>query len=237
MEDAQDRTKNSMNYWYPKIKNLLIYQPKTEFYRIPDETINNLIKENMKNLDMDAIKAVASKIGYPLFLRTDQASYKHNWENASFVKDESALRGCIEQTIEFNLMADIMGLPFNSLVFREYIPMMNLFNAFRGKMPVNPEIRYFIRDGEVICWHWYWIKDAIQKPSCPEWGRILNRCIEQTTGNEILWLEADARKVARAFAEGYWSVDFCRAKDGRWVLIDMAQGKDSWHPECKFKKG
>lgn len=41
-----------------------------------------------------------------------------------------------------------------------------------------------------------------------------------------------AEKVAKRF-EGYWSVDFARLRDGRWVLIDMALGEVSWHPKKK----
>ena len=35
--------------------------------------------------------------------------------------------------------------------------------------------------------------------------------------------------------KGYWSVDYWKAKDGRWILIDMAEGEKSWHPsKCKY---
>ena len=47
-------------------------------------------------------------------------------------------------------------------------------------------------------------------------------------------------KIAPLF-KGCWSIDFCKAKDGRWILIDMAVGigkgfkqRGSWHPKtCK----
>ena len=48
--------------------------------------------------------------------------------------------------------------------------------------------------------------------------------------DEIRFLTNYALTVAKQF-EGYWSIDFCKANDGRWILIDMARGKRSWHPE------
>ena len=53
---------------------------------------------------------------------------------------------------------------------------------------------------------------------------------------EIELLTEHAKQVAEKF-KGFWSVDFCKAKDGRWILIDMAIGEDSWHPkDCKFSR-
>ena len=42
-----------------------------------------------------------------------------------------------------------------------------------------------------------------------------------------------AAKVAKQM-EGYWSVDFCLSKTNEWILIDMATGNRSWHPDCQF---
>jgi hypothetical protein len=147
---------DSMLFWYPKIKILDIPQPKTEIYEIPKNILENLCEENMQNLDMNAVKEVANRIGYPLFLRTDLASGKFFWKRSCFVEKEEDLKQHIFEVISFNQCADICGLPFEALVFREYIPMKNLFTAFYGEMPVNPEIRFFVKDGEVKCWHWYW---------------------------------------------------------------------------------
>jgi hypothetical protein len=51
------------------------------------------------------------------------------------------------------------------------------------------------------------------------------------TEEEVELLSDYAQTIADA-VDGYWSVDFCKAKDGRWIFIDMAVGEDSWHPEC-----
>lgn len=229
-----------MLYWFPKTKGLNISQPKTEFYVIPPDVLKKLKNENMENLNMKEVKKVAGKIGYPLFLRTDMASGKHYWKKSCYVDKERKLKSHIFEVISFNLCADIFGLPFKALVFREFIPMKNLFTAFIGEMPVNPEIRFFVNEGEVMCWHWYWVEEAIEidalGTSVPNWKEIIEKEKKEISGNEIMWLNIDAKKVAEVLkGDGYWSVDFCKAKDGRWILIDLAEGFKSWHPECKLK--
>jgi hypothetical protein len=114
--------------------------------------------------------------------------------------------------------------------------MKNLFTAFYGEMPVNPEIRFFVENGEVLCWHWYWIMKAIKEPSVSNWKEILEKEKKSVSMNDILWLTNDAKKVAKVL-DGYWSVDFCKAKNDKWHLIDCARGELSWHPEdCKYAK-
>jgi len=54
------------------------------------------------------------------------------------------------------------------------------------------------------------------------------------TEEEVKLLTSYAKMVAEQF-KGYWSIDFCKAKDGRWILIDMATGQKSWHPDCPNK--
>ena len=227
---------NSMLLWYPKIKDLDIPQPETIVYEIPKDVLSNLVEENADNLDMIEINKIADKIGYPLFLRTDQSSGKHSWEKTCFVSKREDLKKHIFEVISDNLLADLMGLPFEALVFRKYIPMKNLFTAFWGKMPVNPEIRFFIKDGKIqCCWHWYWIEEAIKDASIENWKEVMQIEKHNLSKAEIMTLEFEAQKVADVFKEDYWSVDFCKSKENIWILIDMAKGERSWHDEkCKF---
>jgi len=219
--------KNSLLYWYPKIKDLPIPQPRTEIYVIPEATLAKLMEENMENLDLVEVNKVAGRIGFPLFCRTDQASNKHFWDRASYIGKIDDMKSHIFEVISHNLCADILGLPFKALVFREYIPMASEYTAFYGSMPVSPERRYFIENGKVLCHHPYWVEEAIVNPSTPNW-RDLSRRMNTETPEEIELLTKHAELVSSMF-EGFWSVDFCKAKDGRWILIDMALGEDSWH--------
>ena len=224
--------KNSMLIWYPKIKDLDIPQPKTEEYIFPEEDLKCMYDGKLK-LGMKEIKETANKVNYPLFLRTDLSSAKHFWKNTCYVEKEGDLEKHIMEVIEFNFCADMMGLNFKALFFREYIPMDSRFTAFFGEMPVNPERRYFIKDGKTQCHHAYWTEDAIEggtkEDNLPKNCKEIIKEINNETKEEIKLLSEYANQVIKVFPKDYWSIDFCKAKDGRWILIDMATGEDSWH--------
>ena len=237
--------KNSMFMWYPKIAKLDIPQPKTVFRMIPDERlIDFLNQEAWYRADdlQDIYKAMVS-LGQPekpVFIRTDLASAKHSWTNTCFIPAYSTIKDIeihIARLYEENLMRDLM---FIGLVIREYIPMATRFCAFWGNLPINPERRYFIRDGQK-CHHPYWIEGAIdewvvsiESHALPHhipasWKEILAE-MNTESDKEIALLTRYAEMVAGVL-DGYWSVDFCLGADNKWYLIDCALGTASWHPE------
>jgi hypothetical protein len=232
-----------MLYWYPKIKDLDIHQPRTEI--IPAQVVSeedwiSFIDTGKPCFDLERVKRACREIGYPVFVRTDQASGKHDWKNTCFIESQDKLVGNLRRIVEFSFMADILGLSIQAIVVRQYIPMVNLFTAFYGDLPINPEIRCFIEAGLVRCWHWYWIKEAIAEskpPSVKNWERILamtQRTLRTTDLEEVL---VGAKKVADRFTDdGYWSVDFCKSQAGPWILIDMAEGERSWHDSTCIKE-
>lgn len=224
--------KNSMLYWYPLIKTLDIPQPRTlisekKDWRLWAEFLDN--PQILSNTHTKKIFALADIIGYPLFMRTDLASGKHNFNKTCFVRTHDELRSHIPILVDENFIHDFL---LTSLVFREYIELESGFTAFWGKLPIARERRYFFKDGKILCHHPYWPEDAITNPSVENWKVILAE-LNRETKSEITLLSKYAKQVASHF-EGYWSVDFAHAKDGRWLLIDMALGLSSWHPECKI---
>lgn len=244
--------KNSMIFWWPKIKDLDIPMPKTIIVPI-DLSFEHILgildgdREAAKAWDTQipkiliAIHKVSGKEGAPVFLRTDFLSDKHEWKNSCFVQEPDKIRRHISSLIEATAMAD---LSLTAMVVREYIEMDSIFTAFWGNMPINPERRYFIKDGEIQCHHVYWIESAItdwhevlkvagQPKLSDNWKELLAEANNETK-EEIALLSTYAQQVANIM-KGYWSVDFCKAKDGRWILIDMAEGGRSWHDEsCKY---
>lgn len=230
---------DSMLIWYPKIKDLPIPQPKTEIIVLNEGELKTLYNESVPDGVTKKVKVVADRIGYPCFLRTDLASGKHSWKKSCFIDGKTELWKHIYEVTSFNLCAGVVGLDFKALVVREFIPMDSRFTAFYGDMPVNPERRYFVKDGEVVCHHPYWFEDAIaqggKQPSIPNWREITKE-INIETEEEIKLLSDYAKMVAKLF-DGFWSIDFCKAEDGKWFLIDMATGDKSWHPEHKILVG
>jgi hypothetical protein len=94
---------------------------------------------------------------------------------------------------------------------------------------VNPERRYFIKDGEVLCHHPYWFKGSIRNPSVENWEELSDE-MNSEKEEEIKLLTSYSKIIADA-VKGFWSIDFCKARNGCWILIDMATGENSWHPE------
>ena len=225
--------KNSLLYWFPKIKNLGIRTPKTKIIKIPNFWTLIDAPEKLTQY-FPEIKEKANQLGYPIFIRTDFASGKHDWDKIAFMENEEKLLSRITALIDDNLCKDLLC---GALVLREYIPMKNLFTAFGGNLPINPEIRFFAENGKVHCWHWYWIEEAIRNPSKRNWRSLIKKEKEKICGEELRWLYDATQKISDQFkSEGCWSIDFCKALNGEWVLIDMAMASDSWHPEdCKPK--
>jgi len=232
--------KTSLLYWFPIIKDLPIPMPKTVWVEIPYDVFCEYMdapetktRPRIVNYAQNIVSK-AREIGYPLFLRTDLASGKHSWERSCYVEKEEDLFKHIWRVVECNFTADVFGLECRALVFREHIPMASQFTAFWGKLPISPERRYFIRDGVVECHHPYWTEDAIEMSGFPPfvvgWRQILDR-MNQEPDEEVRLLTQYANQVAQILPN-YWSVDFCKAEDGRWILIDLAEGDKSYHPEC-----
>lgn len=225
-----------MLYWYPRIKDLPIPQPETIIVEV-DPRLAYDVADGKAYPYPPTLREAAQQLGYPVFIRSDYLSGKHAWEDTCHVPNGRELDRHVCQVVEETLTCDVMGRPVNAIVFREFIPMASEFTAFYGNMPVNPERRYFVKDGQVLCHHAYWIEEAIEEskaPSAANW-RELSRLMNWESSDEIELLTQYALTVAKS-VDGYWSVDFCQAKDGRWMLIDMALGQDSWHPEgCSAK--
>lgn len=224
---------NSMAYWWPKIKDLNIPMPKTEIIRLFDKSeMYNWVDGGLETHQEQIanIRSACRRMGNPAFLRSEFLSVKHNWNTTCyFDENKDSLINHLTEIINFSAAA---FLPFKDMIVRQYILMKTLFKAFIGNMPVNEEIRVFVRDGKYQCSHWYWIKDAIQKPFdgvLPDnWESLIDEAEAQITYNEIILLKSYAEMIGQEF-EGYWSIDFCKTAEDKWVMIDMALGKDSWH--------
>ncbi len=231
--------KTSMLYWYPKIRSLRIPQPRTTMV-MTKRNITELLGDCdglspqgvRKYIDIPTVEMTCENIGYPVFMRSDFTSHKHNWKNSCFVTGKEKIIPHLQDIIEFSGCADIFGgIPFTAVVIREYIPMATLFFAFR-EMPVNPEYRFFIQDGKVLCYHWYWVVDAIQNPSIRNWRNAILKSVKTIDKDrDIAKLDGYAKMVAEVL-KGSWSIDFCLGADGIWYLIDMAESFKSWHPEA-----
>lgn len=223
-------------YW-PKIRKLPIAQPRTEIILLTKSEFEITFEGVPKTLTRQIEDRIKNYFSLPVFLRTDQSSAKHDWENTCYYDGTKPLKEHLFNIFQFNHCADVIGLRFLAVIIREYIPMASRFTAFWGNMPVNPERRYFIKDGDILCHHPYWIPEAIEsckaKPSLTNWYEHIEQ-LNYESEEEIKLLSNYALMVASVI-DGFWSVDFCKGANGKWYLIDMATGRHSWHPQtCQY---
>ncbi len=225
-----------MLFWYLIIERLGIPVPKTKIILTKDEFdwykhLDAPLSEDEKNI----LFSTADEIGYPLFLRSDLNSGKHNFKQTCYVPDKGMLLQNLYGVLEDNAIKD---QPMRAIVLREYIEPAWEFKAF-NELPIAPERRYFVSWGEVVCHHAYWALDAIefwgkQRQRPPNnWKEILAQ-MNKETEQEITLLTGYAQKVADAFENMELSIDFMKARrnGGEWILIDAASALQSWHPPC-----
>lgn len=260
MSELKVYTKNSMNYWFPKIENLGIPMPKTIFAlhkESPFDYYGCLDGEPLPPEDEVAIALAADEVGYPLFMRSDLVSVKHEYVNTCYVRRRADLIPHLVRLIEGNALRD---QPMTSIVLRKHLHLAAKFKAFRG-LPIAPERRYFVVDGEVVCHHPYWPADAIhgkrtnyagyRKPP-KKWGRHTKYLklpgnwrqllaeMNRESPEEIELLSEYASKIGAVLGD-MWSIDFALAfgpgnHSKRWYMIDAALAPDSYHdPACPVR--
>jgi hypothetical protein len=241
MQRVELGKKSSLLEWYPIIKELNIPQIKTEIVKTGNKVLSDWIRQEKPIPDKvwNQLYQAMDGIGkYPMFMRTDQASGKHSWNETCFLPSKEDLKRHLSFLIEEHEMMSMAGeLGYEAIVFREFIELEHYFTAFYHEFPVSKEVRCFIRDHKVISIHNYWFEDAIEKGGNPHdiyWREKLKK-INTISEMDKAVILAQLDKVLPKFSD-YWSVDFAKAKDGTWYLIDMARGEVSYHPENIVEK-
>lgn len=234
---------NSFFRWYPLVKEVVptpktIMIPMKKSFDSIDMALAPLYNKNaafdpeMQRLIDEANRAAVSLGGYPVFLRSDETSNKHEWIDTCFVANREQLSANIANILEFSEMS--MSLQFRGIVVREFLKLPHDFLAFNG-MPVSKEFRYFIKNGKVLCRHPYGFPSCMRNINVPmsEWMPKLEK---------LMTLEPETQRVLDTYAlaiskaveplkapDNYWSADFCFVKDREWMLTDMALGDISYH--------
>lgn len=224
--------KDSALYWLPRIEKIDgLNIPTTKIIELTEDMKILMVANEFTFLEEYGLdfEREFRKFNFPVFIRTDEMSRKHEWNKTCFVNSLGNFFPNMFCLVSDNIRC---GEECRAILIREFIPLEHHFTHF-GAMPVARERRYFIDDGKVVCHHPYWDEIAFE---CNLNDHDLNRLneINSETEIEIEELTRMAQLVANEF-EGSWSVDFAQAETGRWFLIDMATAENSWHPEdCEF---
>lgn len=222
--------RNDLKYWYPKLVAAKLPTPRTAIV----ETVADLSllldgeEPELYRSFMDLLRAEVCRMGLPCFLRTGQTSNKHDWKDSCYVTDIERLPQHVANLVEFSACVDILGMPTNTWVVREFLKLKHDFHAFNG-MPVALEYRAFIRDGKILCFHSYWPEDSIRNPSRPDWQELLHKQNTEPPPNSWALFHL-LQAAAWAFnGDGAWSVDAACTADGNWLITDMAEMERSYH--------
>lgn len=233
--------RNDLAHWFPRLKALCPDVPETVIVQAEGEIAKVAYGEPCPEFEVlvEKLAAAAESLGgFPVFLRTGHGSGKHDWEDTCMVPSREALARHAGMIIQWSECVDFFGLPVYTWVVRRLLPLVATFKAFHGKMPINKERRYFIRDGRIQCAHPYWPEFAIRSPDCDDWREKL-RALNHQDDNERSILREMTERIAGGFdnfAPGVgWSLDWAQAESGRWYAIDMAVAEDSFHwPGCPY---
>lgn len=236
-EEERVRKAASMRHWWPKLRNADVRTPDTEVYQFREWENAAQFSEGYPIVDSDEIQPLIDRVdGPPAFIRTDQASAKHDMASASRIDEGDDLDKHLSELLRHNHLAGFAGLPWRDIVVREWIDFRHAFEAF-DHTPIAAEVRVFIHAGKMVSRGFYWPEDAIgkhlnHKPSPPkDWRELLSGVREDALNQFDKASDGLVGPVTDAFDSGYWSVDFALSELGDWYAIDMAPGVASWHPD------
>lgn len=222
----------ALSYWFPKIEAGGLPVPRTRIIRMPEAAQKELRATFDGNDAGNAALApfyaeiASAAFAFPMFLRTDHTSGKHNWDETCYVRDRESIGQHVWSIVEFSEMAGIMGLPWDTWAVREMLPTLP-FGAckYYGNMPICREWRVFVENNRIICHHPYWPEHALFEGKAPA-DLDYEAFTRLTDADRDAVLGLASR--AGAAAGGAWSVDILETQRG-WFVTDMAEAHKSWH--------
>lgn len=227
-----------LSYWFPKLVAAGLPVPRTTIIKATPEEMSDIFRISNEeevtgsiNSLVDRVKSAADEIGYPVFLRTDHTSGKHDWDNTCFVRCADDIRQHIFSITYFWEMVNMVAPPCDVWVVREFLPTIPYGKCTRyGNMPICREFRFFVDGGSISCVHPYWPQEALTK-GVPVFDHEFN--YESFSNLNLDGHEKELRKLASlagAAVGGTWSVDILETLDG-WYITDMAEANKSYHWE------
>lgn len=168
-------------------------------------------------------KIACEIVGYPVFLRTDLSSAKHQGPKVYRIDNEDQIKDRVLHTLMDN---EMKWLNPSALLFRKHLDLDSSFEMFDG-FPISREWRLFVDGDEMKCFHPYWPKEVMIENNPPSgWEEILLDHHQIPQNIEELGLVAT--QICKELG-GEWSIDFSCDRDGKWWLTDMALAQDSYH--------
>lgn len=200
-----------MAYWFPKICKADVPVPKTHALLLKQGA------DGPPSWDLERACEVVDQLGGEAFVRSGYKSAQFgasgsHARDTSYTEVDRTLKELVSQHV-------MMQMPLGeSLWLREYLDLD--FCAY-ARDPLVPEVRVFIRDGDVVCHH-------------PRLEGFEGHEDHRETAEEFIesgwdgeWREETVQEYAERVADvfdgdGWWSVDFVMDRSGGWYCTDMA---------------
>lgn len=205
--------RNDMAHWYPELRGLDVPTPET--YKLPLDRSGDGPPEWNTSRAAEIVKV----LGGEAFARAGYKSAQLAAGEGSHIQapgPDAVDRTLMELVAQHTLMQMPLG---ESLWLREYL---DLDFCWYERDTLHPEVRAFIRDGEVVCHH----PRLEGFDGFDEYRNMAANIIQGGWGNTEGYKDHDplsvmAQRVADAMG-GWWSVDFVMDRNGDWYLTDMA---------------
>lgn len=226
--------KDSAKFWFPRINTLdmkvllaNVNIPQTVFVDYNEAEIFDAANIGYGVPYSKLFVAVELAIRYDsktAFIRTDVTSAKHLGLNAIKVSPTNNLHFALRQTLKHAEEKTYLSkYKSSAIMVRSWIDIPGA-TAFKG-LPIGHEWRIFAGPRGIYCANPYWPKEALE-------GFMDNSAaIPEPPQLAPAHLRTAAYIAALAMDGGIWSVDFVEDIHGKFWLIDMARGENSYHNE------
>lgn len=145
--------------------------------------------------------------GKSLFIKDYVKSRKHEWYEACFIKnskDDAEIKRVVN-----NFIKRQDGFLNKGLVFREFVELEFLTTHAKSNMPLSKEFRLFILNKKLLSKYDYWDEG------------------EYTEENILI---DDYQDIIQNIESNFFTMDIAKAKDGRWIIIEIGDGQVSGLP-------
>jgi hypothetical protein len=143
-----------------------------------------------------------ASFGWPVFIKGSRQTSRHNPELSIIESREHYER-------VLPLYENDAILHWQKPVVREFIPLAPVAGHVPGKVPPSVEYRSFWWHGECVGWGRYWYQVPPYDAADAEAGLAV------------------ARKAAARLKVPFLVVDFAKAADGRWIVIECNDAQES----------
>lgn len=200
----------AMGKWLPRLESLDVPTPKTHAVLLNHDI------DGPPEYDIENVMEAIEELGGKAFIRSDFKSAGLHIRAGSKISENQEEEAVKETIAEIMMQHIMMQMPLGKyLHFREWLDLSWYSNEHEV---FHPEVRVFIREGDVVCHHPR--EDWSDKGKGAE--EAYNKAVQKIEDDWENIIKPLAEQVAKEFNEDSYSVDFVCTTDGEWYCTDMA---------------